>query len=254
MPLCVLDPNLMNMSGSPKRKRESDEKPPKRGKIEINRLTSVEELGNFVSSGVKVVAVTAGWRAQKSTEAEELIATIATSKNVDWAVIKVDEDDESGVIQFEANLRKVPSILIYDQGVLSDTIIDFTNNDLFDSLTSAVAPKIPVVSSEEQFHSLCGQDSHTIFDFYADWCKPCNRIKPHLSSLQELFPATTIYKINRDDFLELHNKCGVQKIPTFQIYKQGKLLDSLQHSDVNLVRGFIEKTIAPQDLQFDDDF
>eukprot|EP01060_Flectonema_neradi_P036656 TRINITY_DN7123_c1_g1_i1.p1 TRINITY_DN7123_c1_g1~~TRINITY_DN7123_c1_g1_i1.p1 ORF type:complete len:251 (+),score=55.64 TRINITY_DN7123_c1_g1_i1:64-816(+) len=248
-----LDPNPVTLQ-SPKRKWDSDEKAPKRGKIEIERINSLEQYSQFVSSGVKVIAVTAGWKAKRSNEAEEAVASIAANQKIDWAAIRVDEDDVSGEIQFETNLSKVPSLLVFDEGKLSDTITDFSNNDLLNALNAALAPKIPLISSEEHFHSLCSGDSHTIFDFYADWCKPCNRIKPHLPELQKTFPNTTIFKVNRDDFVELHNKCGVQKIPTFQIYKDGKLLDSLQHSDVNLVRDFIDRTISPADLEFDEDF
>eukprot|EP01061_Rhynchopus_euleeides_P006562 TRINITY_DN15610_c0_g1_i2.p3 TRINITY_DN15610_c0_g1~~TRINITY_DN15610_c0_g1_i2.p3 ORF type:complete len:107 (+),score=47.13 TRINITY_DN15610_c0_g1_i2:129-449(+) len=105
----------------------------------------------------------------------------------------------------------------------------------------------------DHFHELVAEESFTIFDFYADWCAPCNRIKPHLPSLMDTFPSSKFFKVDRDRYLSLHEHCNVQKIPTFQIYKGGQLKATLQHSDVTLVRSFIEEHTTTC-MVFDDDF
>ena len=54
-----------------------------------------------------------------------------------------------------------------------------------------------------------------IIDFYADWCKPCKMIAPHLKSIQsEYGNKLQIYRINRDENTNLANLFKIRSIPT----------------------------------------
>lgn len=54
-----------------------------------------------------------------------------------------------------------------------------------------------------------------IIDFYADWCKPCKMIAPHLKTIQsEYGNKLQVYKINTDNNPELANLFKVRSIPT----------------------------------------
>ena len=45
-----------------------------------------------------------------------------------------------------------------------------------------------------------------IIDFYADWCKPCKMIAPHLKAIQsEYGNKLQVYKINTDRLLYYNN-------------------------------------------------
>lgn len=66
-------------------------------------------------------------------------------------------------------------------------------------------------------------DKPAIIDFYADWCRPCKIIAPHLEELAKEYNGEIyIYKINVDKEKELASAFGIQSIPTLLfVPKQG---------------------------------
>ena len=66
-----------------------------------------------------------------------------------------------------------------------------------------------------------------IIDFYADWCRPCKLIAPHLKAIQaEYGNKLQVYKINTDKNPQLANLFKIRSIPTILfvpadgVYKQ----------------------------------
>jgi len=66
-----------------------------------------------------------------------------------------------------------------------------------------------------------------IIDFYADWCRPCKMIAPHLKAIQsEYGNKLQVYKINTDKNPQLANLFKIRSIPTILfvpadgVYKQ----------------------------------
>ena len=54
-----------------------------------------------------------------------------------------------------------------------------------------------------------------IIDFYADWCKPCKMIAPHLKAIQSEYGSKLqVYKINTDNNPSLANLFKIRSIPT----------------------------------------
>ncbi len=54
-----------------------------------------------------------------------------------------------------------------------------------------------------------------IIDFYADWCKPCKMIAPHLKAIQsEYGNKLQVYKINTDNNQSLASLFKIRSIPT----------------------------------------
>lgn len=64
------------------------------------------------------------------------------------------------------------------------------------------------------------------FDFYADWCGPCQASKPIIEELEKEFAGKVEFrKVNVDQDQELSAKYGVLSIPTFVILKDGQEVD-----------------------------
>lgn len=53
-----------------------------------------------------------------------------------------------------------------------------------------------------------------VLDFYADWCGPCQMLKPILEEIEKEHPEVEFVPINIDEEQELAEKYEVMSIPT----------------------------------------
>ena len=74
----------------------------------------------------------------------------------------------------------------------------------------------------EQF--VAGGD--TIVKFGAPWCGPCRAVKPTLESISSETDIK-VGDVDIDDQPELAQKFNVKSVPTFIMYKGGKLIETL---------------------------
>lgn len=61
-----------------------------------------------------------------------------------------------------------------------------------------------------------------LLDFYADWCGPCQMLKPILAEFEEARPEVTVRRVNIDDNRELAEEYGISTIPCLVVVKDGK--------------------------------
>lgn len=61
-----------------------------------------------------------------------------------------------------------------------------------------------------------------LLDFYADWCGPCQMMKPTVEAFEKMHPEITVRRINIDNEEELADKYGVTGIPCLVLLKDGK--------------------------------
>ena len=66
-----------------------------------------------------------------------------------------------------------------------------------------------------------------LLDFYADWCGPCQQMKPVIEELEKELKDVKFTKINVDENQAEAQKYNVMSIPTFIIKKDGKVSDQL---------------------------
>ncbi len=71
-------------------------------------------------------------------------------------------------------------------------------------------------------------DVPVLVDFYADWCGPCKMMAPVVEKLaEELAGQAKVGKINVDDEGALAQQYRVVSIPTFLIFKNGEVVDTM---------------------------
>lgn len=64
-----------------------------------------------------------------------------------------------------------------------------------------------------------------LIDFFAEWCGPCKMMSPILKEVKdELGNDVIILKINVDTNTSIAKKYQIMGVPTFMIFKQGKML------------------------------
>ncbi|MDO4526475.1 MAG: thioredoxin family protein [Candidatus Saccharibacteria bacterium] len=61
-----------------------------------------------------------------------------------------------------------------------------------------------------------------LYDFYADWCGPCQVMKPTIEEFEKAHPEVKVRSINIDEEEELAEKYGVSGIPCLVFLKDGE--------------------------------
>ena len=75
------------------------------------------------------------------------------------------------------------------------------------------------------FSELINKDIPVLVDFHATWCGPCKMMEPVIKELKGKFgDKLSVIKIDIDKNQELAGKLGVRGVPTFILYKEGKLV------------------------------
>lgn len=70
-------------------------------------------------------------------------------------------------------------------------------------------------------------DVPVLVDFYADWCGPCQVLKPSVEALAEsLQGRARIAFVDVDQQPELAARFGIQSIPALRVFRNGELAAS----------------------------
>lgn len=70
------------------------------------------------------------------------------------------------------------------------------------------------------------QNGVTIVDLYADWCGPCKNVAPLFERLSAGYEGKVKFiKVNIDKSPQVTRMYNVSSIPTFLIFKDGKLVN-----------------------------
>lgn len=78
--------------------------------------------------------------------------------------------------------------------------------------------------AQASFSELVNSDRPTLVDFYADWCGPCQMMKPVLEQLKnEIGDKARIIKIDVDRNPELVKLFRITGIPTLALFRSGEL-------------------------------
>ena len=61
-----------------------------------------------------------------------------------------------------------------------------------------------------------------LVDFWASWCGPCMMMAPVLEELDKAYPELTVAKVNVDELGELAARFGIDSIPAFILFENGR--------------------------------
>jgi thioredoxin 1 len=95
------------------------------------------------------------------------------------------------------------------------------------------------------FSDLINSDTPVLVDFYADWCGPCKMMTPVIKEIaQDMSGKMKVIKIDTDKNPAVSSQYGIQGIPTFILFKNGKILwrqsgAMPKHQMANEIRKFV---------------
>ncbi|OJK01256.1 thioredoxin family protein [Aspergillus aculeatinus CBS 121060] len=64
-----------------------------------------------------------------------------------------------------------------------------------------------------------------VVDFFATWCGPCKAVAPQIGKLSETYTNVRFIQVDVDKVRSVAQELQVRAMPTFVLYKDGKLLD-----------------------------
>ncbi|KAF7812821.1 thioredoxin-like protein slr0233 isoform X1 [Senna tora] len=76
---------------------------------------------------------------------------------------------------------------------------------------------------------LANSEKPVLVDFYATWCGPCQFMVPILNEVStRLSDKIQVVKIDTEKYPSIADKYRIEALPTFIIFKDGKLLDRFE--------------------------
>ncbi|CAB9501085.1 Thioredoxin H-type [Seminavis robusta] len=99
------------------------------------------------------------------------------------------------------------------------------------------------ITSMDEFNTMLetSKSKAVIIDFTATWCPPCKMIGPIFEGLAKEYTSIEFFKVDVDDAEEVAAKCGIQAMPTFQVFKDGAMVDEMKGASEPGLKAILEK-------------
>ena len=117
------------------------------------------------------------------------------------------------------------------------------------SPTSNIPTGVHPLRTMDEYHQLLETAANgkvpVVIDFYADWCGPCNRMKPIFAQMASSFAGRAYFcNVNTDEAKDIARVSSIRSLPTFHIIKGGRVVESILGANVDALRNAILKHVA----------
>lgn len=100
--------------------------------------------------------------------------------------------------------------------------------------------------TEKDFNEVIASPIPTVVYIWAPTCIPCRTVTPMVMELEEEMDQVTFVKVSGMENTQILLDFGLRSVPTFLIFKEGKLLSQRTggHVTKSELKEFIKKAIA----------
>ena len=81
--------------------------------------------------------------------------------------------------------------------------------------------------TDNNFDEVVGGKKPVLVDFWAPWCGPCQMMMPIVEEVAKETKEVVVGKVNIDENPKLAEKYNVMGVPTFLLFKEGKVVDQI---------------------------
>ena len=93
---------------------------------------------------------------------------------------------------------------------------------------NSILDKTPVIElTSENFNQEMQNNDLLLVDFWAEWCGPCKSMHPIFTRMAKKYKRVRFARVNVDNAQDIARKYGVQSIPTFIMFKNGEIANTM---------------------------
>lgn len=99
----------------------------------------------------------------------------------------------------------------------------------------------------DDYQNIINSGNLVVIDFTAQWCPPCQKIKPkyHALAKDSKYRKVAFCTIDVDANKQAMIKAGIECMPTFQFYIKGSMVDKLEGANYYSLVAKVEKHNVP---------
>lgn len=100
-----------------------------------------------------------------------------------------------------------------------------------------------IIADDSNFEALLQENEKVIVKYYADWCGTCRLFSPKFKRLSEdeRFSGTVFLDVNAEKNPAARKLGQVKNLPTFAVFQNGEIVDSVCTSKEEAVVEVLEK-------------
>ena len=91
-----------------------------------------------------------------------------------------------------------------------------------------IVSKTPVIElTSQDFDNEKRKNGLLLVDFWAEWCGPCKSMHPIFTRMAKKYKSVRFARVNVDNAQDIAMRYGVQSIPTFIMFKNGEVANTM---------------------------